>query len=458
MDDLTKSESPNSIGLHPAIWALVAFCLGLLSPAAYWFGQDGGRLASLFGQPMFLALLLVPVGLAVTAWLIGNRYYGLTVRKGLLADRAETLADEVESVKQRLEDALEENQQSKEKFTRTTTRMRIRVARLLSPDRNLKRVELLDIFDLDILQDIQDAFAVAFNMSSEIRDPEAGLITRPSNQPEVCKLINSTVVGKQECFWFQRGLVEKAARYQKPIYKYCKACGLICGGAPIIVDDRHIATWMAGLVRTDEFNEDTIIENAEQLGFERHVVLGAVRSAPRMSLENFEAALELLWFITREISSMGFNNIQLARDVVRRKRAEREAQLGWHALDQIPEATILTAPNGRIVAVNQAATTLLQHSRKDLLNKKLKDFHDESSGEVFGTPIVGTDPTVATFRTGDGPSVEVSLGTTAVEIDKKQFKCIVAQPAAAAQSTDRIPAGRMAVSTEEQSSVDEPAT
>ena len=119
---------------------------------------------------------------------------------------------------------------------------------------------------------------------------------------------------------------------------------------------------------------------------------------------------------------------------MRRKRAEREAQLGWHALDQVREATLVTAPNGRIVAANQAASNLLQYPRKDLLNKKLKNFHDDSSGEVFGTPVAGTDPTVVTFRTGGGSPLSVSLSTTAVEIDKKHFKCIVVQSAAEASA------------------------
>ncbi len=430
-------------GLPPPVWAGIAFggtligLTGLTVLQSIGSGQGVvGSLTLLFnpGELVFWPMLLLPLASGAVGWWQGRKQAEQRRQSIQLTLQMERQRDELSAVWQQLEEAQEEIAHAKEKFLRTTARMRVRLSRMLSPGQGPKRVDLLEIIDSDILQDIQDAFAVAFGIGSEVRDPEAESLTRPSNTPDVCNVVRSSALGRQECFWFMRGIVEKAAKHKRPIFKKCKSCGLVCGGAPMIVDDRHVATWLAGQVRTEETDEAELVAKAEDLGITPAVLLGAYRVAPRMNQAAYEAALELLWFITREIASMGYNNLRLARDSVMRLRAEREARLAWGALDQVGEGIVLADPTGKIVVANEAFCTQLGCTRAELLDRKLRDLRPESCGpgEDF---LAEADSAPVRLRQPDGEAeVELKVVRSEITAGDTTFTCLMTRPVG-----DRMP-------------------
>ncbi|MCK5323777.1 MAG: PocR ligand-binding domain-containing protein, partial [Desulfobulbaceae bacterium] len=62
------------------------------------------------------------------------------------------------------------------------------------------QLDFLDLFDLEEIQKIQDAFALAAGVASVITSPDGRPITRPSNFSSLCKeVIQKTEKGLADC-------------------------------------------------------------------------------------------------------------------------------------------------------------------------------------------------------------------------------------------------------------------
>ena len=102
-----------------------------------------------------------------------------------------------------------------------------------------------DLFDLDEIQTIQDAFANATGVASIITQPDGRPITQPSNFCRLCRdIIRHTGKGLENCM--RSDAIIGHPNPDGPIVQPCHSGGLWDGGASISAGNKHIANWLIG--------------------------------------------------------------------------------------------------------------------------------------------------------------------------------------------------------------------
>ncbi len=203
-------------------------------------------------------------------------------------------------------------------------RLRVKLDFILSPEHEALDFTLSDLIAIEDLQRIQDAFAETNGVASIITEIDGEPITEPSNFSDVCTLIRSTEEGRRRCLLSDKELGEKARQVMKPTYEECHSCGFVDASAPIIVGGKHIANWLIGQSNVLDVDEERIRTFAEEIGADVEAMLDAFGSMTNSSLEGFDRTLNLLWILAQELSALGYNNLLLAKDNLKRRQAEEQ--------------------------------------------------------------------------------------------------------------------------------------
>ena len=257
-----------------------------------------------------------------------------------------------------------DRKQAEQSLRESEQQLRVRLDYILSPDKDLEQLTLLNVVDVQDLQKIQDSFANAIGVASLITDEQGTPITAPSNFCGVCELVRGTEVGRQHCQFSDRVLGEKARQLMEPTYEKCRSCGFVDASAPIIVGGKHVGNWLIGQTNVMNTTRESIEEYAREIGADVGAMLRAYDEMSNVSLERFERALELLWTLARKISTLGYGNLVLARDVAERKVVEQ--RLREQASLMRNKNMELEAQRGQLQAQQQELVTInraLEESR-----------------------------------------------------------------------------------------------
>ncbi len=188
-----------------------------------------------------------------------------------------------------------------------------------------EELEFGDIFDIDEIQAVQDAFAKATGVASIITDVEGRPITKPSNFCQLCEfVIRGTKKGLENCMKSDAALGR--SNPDGPILQPCLSGGLWDGGTSIYLGDRHIANWLIGQVLTAGFDEEKFLAYGREIGADEAVYREAMKTVKIMDLEQFKAIGEVLFLIARQLSRMALQTVQQSQEILLREKmtAERE--------------------------------------------------------------------------------------------------------------------------------------
>ena len=237
--------------------------------------------------------------------------------------------------------------------------LRVKLDYIMSPDEEPSSLSLLDLVTLEDLQQIQDAFAQAMGVASIISDVEGHPITTASNFCGVCEIIRSTEKGNKRCIRSDKIVGEKAMKTMRPTYEKCLSCGFVDASAPIIVAGKHIANWLIGQSNAMGVDRGRIEKYAVEIGADVDAMLAAYEKMPQMSIEKFEQILNLLWLLAKEISTLGYNNLKLTKDIAERKQAEDELRrlrnLLSNIVNSMPSVLVGVDLQGRVTQWNREA-------------------------------------------------------------------------------------------------------
>ncbi len=183
-----------------------------------------------------------------------------------------------------------------------------------------------DLFNLADIQRLQDEFAQATGVASIITQPDGTPITVPSNFCRLCKdIIRKTEKGLANCK--KSDAVLGRLSDEKPTVQTCMSGGLWDAGAGISVGGRHVANWLIGQVRDETQTEEEMREYAREINADENEVAKAFYEVPSMSYEQFEQISQMLFTIAKQLSASAYQNVQQARFIAERKKAEEERNL-----------------------------------------------------------------------------------------------------------------------------------
>jgi PAS domain S-box-containing protein len=199
-----------------------------------------------------------------------------------------------------------------------------RLDTLIQPEVELDQIQLTDLFDLDEIQKIQDAFSDVTGVASVITDAKGVPVTRPSNFCELCeKVIRGTEIGRVNCFYSDS--VIGALNKSGPTIQPCLSGALMDAGSSISVGGIHIANWMIGQVINDDADVSKLSAYAGEIGADEKAYSSALSKVKRMPAEQFKRIAETLYLFANQLSLKATQNLQQARELAERQRIEQES-------------------------------------------------------------------------------------------------------------------------------------
>jgi len=203
-------------------------------------------------------------------------------------------------------------------------------------------IKFQDLFNLDEIQKIQDAFALATGVASVITDPEGRPLTRPSNFCNLCQnVIRKTEKGLQNCFHSDAVLGQMNPG--GPLIQPCLSGGLWDGGAGILAGDRQIANWLVGQVLDDAVDQESMLDYAREIGANESEFRQALAEVTHMPKEQFARICQALFLIAELLSRLALQNVQQARHITAGKEIEQKIQRYTEQLATVGEMGRLLA-------------------------------------------------------------------------------------------------------------------
>lgn len=177
--------------------------------------------------------------------------------------------------------------------------------------KNAKKLNLLDLIDIEFLQKFQNSFARATGVGAIIVD-EKGPLTKPSNFNSFCQNTIKNIKGHKKCLDCDLKWGEIAAKKKEPVVYTCFA-GLTVFVVPIIVEGNYVAAISGGLVFSKNPDEKVYRALANELGIDEEKYLEAVKKVPVVPEEKIKAYADLLFIVANSISQIAHKRFMLVK-------------------------------------------------------------------------------------------------------------------------------------------------
>ncbi len=173
---------------------------------------------------------------------------------------------------------------------------------------NIDKYSFEDLFEMDKVQELTDAMSMALEVGVVIVSPEGVPLTKPSNFCHFCmNIVRKSPIGNKNCMYSDAILGRKS---EKPIVAKCLSAGLTDAGVSIIIEGKHLASWMVGQVRIEDdmLSDEELRARARELEIDEDVFMESVKTVPVKKREQFERILEMVRVMAMQLSELGLNN------------------------------------------------------------------------------------------------------------------------------------------------------
>ncbi len=184
----------------------------------------------------------------------------------------------------------------------------------------MERLHMTELFDMEILQRVQESFAITEGISAGISD-ETGvaLVEHTSNCDFCSKYTKNTEEGLRRCQLCDMRGAQEAMRKKAPEIYTCHA-GLTDFAAPIMVNGQFLGCFVGGQVLTEPLSEEKVRAYAEELGIPPQEYVEAASKIPFFSRKRVEQIAQYLYDMGDMLSSMAYKQhltLQLSDELQR---------------------------------------------------------------------------------------------------------------------------------------------
>jgi|GEM_PF-3968279 len=269
---------------------------------------------------------------------------------------------------------------------RTAKALEKRMVALTRPLDDVSSIHFEELFNLKDIQRLQDEFTRATGAASMITDTHGSSITSPSNFCRLCKeIIRETETGRSNCLG--SNAIYGQAKLDCPVIQPCPGGGLLGAGVAITVGGKHIANWLIGQVRDEAQTEENMRDYARKIGADEEDMVAAFMEVPAMSQAQFRHIVQAFCTLAHQLSDVAYQNIQQARFIVEREKAEKtlaehEARLRT-LIETIPDYIWLKDIDGVYLSCNPRFEQFFGAPEAEIVGKTDYDFVEKAQADFF---------------------------------------------------------------------------
>lgn len=172
-------------------------------------------------------------------------------------------------------------------------------------------IGLTDLFDIEELRQLQNAFFKATGISSGISDANGIAITEHFSATSFCsKYIKKSPLGLKRCEECDKKGSRLALMSNRTAIYNCHA-GLTDFASPIVVDGRIIGCFLGGQVLTKPLEEKQVLELAWELGGNPDEFLKAAQKIPILTPEKIQDYANFIYTISNMMSHSALDKYRL---------------------------------------------------------------------------------------------------------------------------------------------------
>lgn len=168
-------------------------------------------------------------------------------------------------------------------------------------------ITLTDLFEVEMLQRLQDSFSKMTGFAAIITDADGVPVTKGTNFTDFCsKYTRNSPIGCLRCQQCDKHGAELALKVGSSVTYYCHA-GLMDFAAPIMAGEKMVGCFVAGQVLTAPPDITRIMQVAAEIGIDLINYLQSVMSVPVIEKDKLENAALFLYTLTSALSSITYH-------------------------------------------------------------------------------------------------------------------------------------------------------
>ena len=168
-------------------------------------------------------------------------------------------------------------------------------------------ITLTDLFDVEMLQRIQDAFSKMTGIAAIITDANGVPVTKGANFTDFCqKYTRCSPIGCLRCQQCDKHGAELALKVGSSVTYYCHA-GLMDFAAPIMAGDTMIGCFVGGQVLTSPPDITKVMQVAAEIDVDLINYLQSILNVPIIEKSKLDNAALFLYTLTDALSSIAYH-------------------------------------------------------------------------------------------------------------------------------------------------------
>lgn len=234
--------------------------------------------------------------------------------------------------------------------------------------------ELADILDAPAIQSMMDAFFALEKIGMAIVDLRGRVLVATGWQDICTKFHRAHPEACKHCVESDVALSAGIAPGEFKLYR-CQN-NLWDMATPIVVGGRHVGNLFLGQFFFDDEPPDAEIfrTQARRYGFDEPEYLAALDRVPRWCREKIDRAMAFYAALARQISALGYRNLQLAQALGERQRTDEQLRLHAQLLDGVRESVVASDLEGRILYWGRGAEKLYGYTAEEVLGRPYRNF------------------------------------------------------------------------------------